>query len=305
MMVYVGQLESYAKGSEVLQKLAGVDVCAAQLYRVTNTYGALLEGEMIADEAVPELGVVEETEVVYAEMDGGMILTDDDWREVKVGRLFRENDCRAGASEYRNGSIQESRYSALLGGYQAFMNHFDTVIKPYGHLDERLVFISDGAIWIKNWITENYPEATQILDLFHVKEHLAKFAEHTQMDGLRRRKWLDEQEDRLLSGRFEEVVRSIRAFLLPLPRARKEQQSLIKYLLDNEYRMQYQSYLECGLFIGSGAIEAAHRTVVQCRLKRSGQRWSEGGAQNMLNLRVVYMSNQWYKVLNLIQKQAA
>lgn len=292
MMVYVGQLETYAKGVEVLEKLAGVDVCEAQLYRVTNTYGALLEPEIMQEEIAPPLGVVEENEVVYAEMDGGMILTDEDWREVKVGRVFRENDCRSSASENRNGSIQQSRYSAYLVGYQEFMSRFDPVIIPYGQLGDRLVFISDGALWIKNWISEHYPEATQILDLYHVKEHLAKFAELAEPDTVMRRKWLDVQADRLLSGGLGQVIQADGAFALPLPRARKEQQNLIKYLLDNEYRMQYQQYLESGLFIGSGAIEAAHRTVVQCRLKRSGQRWSENGAQNMLNLRVAYRSNQ-------------
>ena len=77
-MVYVGQMECYTQGVELLEKLADVDVCEAQLYRVTNTYGALLEPEIMQDETVPELGVVDEVEVVYAEMDGGMILTDDE-----------------------------------------------------------------------------------------------------------------------------------------------------------------------------------------------------------------------------------
>ena len=199
------------------------------------------------------------------------------------------------------GFTRESWYSAYLGGYQEFMNRFDHIIMPYGYLNERLVFISDGALWIKNWITENYPEATQILDLYHVKEHLAKFAELAQPDAVKRRKWLDDQALSLLNGDLGQVVQSVRAFTLPLPRARKEQQNLVNYLLDNEYRMHYQDYLQSGLFVGSGAIEAAHRTVVQCRLKQSGQRWSENGAQNMLNLRVAYMSNQWHKVLNLIQ----
>jgi hypothetical protein len=305
MMVYVGQMETYAKGVEVLKKLAGVEVCEAQLYRVTNAYGALLEPEIIQEEIVAEPAAVDELEVVYAEMDGSMILTDDDWREVKVGRLFRENDCRKSTSQNRNGSIQQSQYSAYLGGYHEFMSRLGPVIMPYRHIGERLVFISDGALWIKNWITENYPEATQILDFYHVKEHLAKFAELAQPDSVKRRKWLDDQADRLLNGGLREVVQSIRLFALPLPRARKEQQNLINYLLDNEYRMKYHNYIEKGLFIGSGAIEAAHRTVVQCRLKRSGQRWSENGAQNMLNLRVAYMSNQWHKIVNLIQKTTA
>ncbi len=38
--------------------------------------------------------------------------------------------------------------------------------------------------------------------------------------------------------------------------------------------MQYHKYLKEGLLIGSGAIESAHKDVLQQRLKLSGQRWT-------------------------------
>lgn len=68
--------------------------------------------------------------------------------------------------------------------------------------------------------------------------------------------------------------------------------------------MDYKKYLHigCGI-IGSGAIESAHRTVVQKRLKLSGQRWSKKGAQNMLNLRVTQMNGQWNKVVKLVKTE--
>jgi len=57
----------------------------------------------------------------------------------------------------------------------------------------------------------------------------------------------------------------------------------------------------CGI-IGSGAIESAHRTVIQKRMKLSGQRWSITGAENMLRLRVISMNKQWAKVVDLLKK---
>lgn len=65
--------------------------------------------------------------------------------------------------------------------------------------------------------------------------------------------------------------------------------------------MRYGSFKAQGLLIGSGAIEAAHRHLIQHRLKLSGQRWTKQGAQQIANLRVAKKSNQWYKVLDLIQ----
>jgi hypothetical protein len=75
---------------------------------------------------------------------------------------------------------------------------------------------------------------------------------------------------------------------------------LINYYTSNKSRMNYPEYqkIGCGI-IGSGAIESAHRTLVQKRMKQSGQRWSCKGAQNMLNLRVVRKNNDWNKIIEL------
>jgi hypothetical protein len=59
--------------------------------------------------------------------------------------------------------------------------------------------------------------------------------------------------------------------------------------------------------IGSGAIESAYRTVIQKRMKQSGQLWSQNSAQHMLALRCARMSGRWNKIVNLIcsSKKAA
>lgn len=306
-MIYVGQLEVYSKGVEVLEKLAGVAINEAQLYRVTDMYGGILESgieESKEDSKTLSKADIGRDEVVYAEIDGSMIFTDDKWREVKVGRLFEQNACSKSTSKDRNGRIEQSQYVAYLGNYQEFARRFDLVLSPYSHLDKRLVFITDGALWIKNWIKENYPDATQILDLYHVKEHLGRFADLTQSTTSEKQKWLEEQGERLIQGELSNVIISVQAFILTSLSARQEQDKLVNYLSENEYRMQYKDYIEQGLFVGSGAIESAHRTVVQCRLKRSGQRWSIRGAQNMLNLRTAFMSDKWQTVVNLIQSPA-
>lgn len=54
--------------------------------------------------------------------------------------------------------------------------------------------------------------------------------------------------------------------------------------------------------MGSGAIESAHRNVVQQRLKLSGQRWSKRGAQQIVNLRAYKKSNRWTELIDLIKK---
>jgi len=61
---------------------------------------------------------------------------------------------------------------------------------------------------------------------------------------------------------------------------------------------------EQGLFIGSGAIESAHKAVLQERLKLSGQHWSLDGLQKMAQLRATYKSNRWHKIVEYAKNAA-
>ena len=79
---------------------------------------------------------------------------------------------------------------------------------------------------------------------------------------------------------------------------------LIGYYKNHEKRMQYHRFREKGLIIGSGAIESAHKDVLQKRLKLSGQRWTNNGLQQMAQLRVAYKSQKWDKIKQLCKKTA-
>ena len=104
------------------------------------------------------------------------------------------------------------------------------------------------------------------------------------------------QKDLLLENGIIRVIKNIKR----LAGQNIEAQKLIAYYEGNKDRMDYKSYQQigCGI-IGSGAIESAHRTVVQKRMKQSGQRWSWKGAQHMLNLRVIRKNLQWDKIIEL------
>ena len=59
--------------------------------------------------------------------------------------------------------------------------------------------------------------------------------------------------------------------------------------------MDYKSYLEAGLVIGSGVIESSNKLVVTKRLKQGGMHWSIAGAESIIFLRALYCSsgNEW------------
>jgi hypothetical protein len=79
---------------------------------------------------------------------------------------------------------------------------------------------------------------------------------------------------------------------LPKSRRKKFQQAY-NFIRKRTRHMQYAQFRDQGLPIGSGITEAACKTVFTQRLKLSGMRWGNRGAQVILDLRVCLLSDIW------------
>lgn len=115
---------------------------------------------------------------------------------------------------------------------------------------------------------------------------------------------MGQQKQRLLEGGVEEVLNELKNLKVVNKQARRAKEAVVHYYESNQHRMQYKQYRHKGYMIGSGAIEAAHRHVIQQRLKLSGQRWSRAGAQQIVNLRACKKSDQWNRIMQLIKTAA-
>jgi hypothetical protein len=100
---------------------------------------------------------------------------------------------------------------------------------------------------------------------------------------------------------LEEVIETVKRLKPRSEDAKIYKQKLIDYYIEHEDRMLYKTYRDKGLLIGSGPIEAAHRSVLQSRMKLSGQKWSIDGANAMANLRCYKKSNAWAIVESIIK----
>jgi hypothetical protein len=226
-----------------------------------------------------------------------MLFTRDaDWKEVKVGRMFKSTDCID--PNGKQSWIRHSQYLAYLENSKSFTSKMEGLIESYGDLGQRLVFINDGATWIRQWIEDAFPNAISILDYYHAMEHLHVFVNSHFTDKNKSEKWTIKQKQLLLDSQVKQVIKNIKN----INSQSKIAKELITYYETNIHRMDYKRYAQIGAgIIGSGAIESAHRTVVQKRMKLSGQRWGGLGAQNMLNLRVTYMNEKWDNVRELVK----
>lgn len=83
-------------------------------------------------------------------------------------------------------------------------------------------------------------------------------------------------------------------------KARDELDSVIGYLHNNRARMTYKSAINQNLPIATGPTEAACKTIVGVRMKRSGARFSQHGGQTVLTLRASLKSHRFSDLIDLL-----
>lgn len=281
IMCYLGQQKVFAEAEKELLLLKGVAISAKQIENVSHYYGEKVEQQLQKKILAGATAPAEQTDNkrYYAFLDGGMLLTrEEKWKEMKLARIFSEDE-RIAINEER-GYIHQSTYIAHLGGHKDFWQ------KVEYHLDSKaeMVLIADGAPWIWKRAEAMYPESIQILDFYHAKQHLCQWAEIAIANSEEKIRWIDFQSLLLLNDKVEEVIKNISARPAFTPLVKQKKKALIEYYTAHKERMKYRTFKLQGLMIGSGPIEAAHRHVIQQRMKLSGQRWTKQGAQQIASL---------------------
>jgi hypothetical protein len=220
---------------------------------------------------------------LHAAMDGVMVPIGPDWREAKVGEVYRRG---------KDGGVERISYYATLSDSKRFGRRLRTLAQAEGFDYCRTrALLGDGAEWIWQEGAKHFPQTTEIVDLFHVLEHLwalarARFAEATAA-----KQWVNTQKERLLKNEVKNVIAAVAAWEPESKDAVELQRTTAQYLRGQAHRMRYRTYLEHGFHLGSGVAEAGCKQVVQARLKGAGMRWSEGGAEAMLHLRAAVCSS--------------
>jgi hypothetical protein len=185
----------------------------------------------------------------------------------------------------------------------------ELTLRNLGH-DRPVVCLLDGerALWDARRIY--FPEAVGILDLFHVLERLWAVAHCFHKEGSDGAKQFVEHRLRdVLQGRVSYVISGLRHRLRTEKLGGQRQRvvrSAVEYLSNNQDHMRYDEYLSAGYPIGSGVAEGACRHLVKDRLEQTGMRWTVEGAQAMLQVRALYLNDQWedYLAFRVEQEQA-
>jgi hypothetical protein len=295
----------FAKAARLLEVLAGVRLTVKRVERAAEASGtaaALAVGDragLITGRKLMPLPPSPLPDKLYAAIDGtGVPVTaketarrdgkGDDGRartrEVKLAVFFTQDKLDARGYPVRDPG--SSSYIATFEPAHAFAGLVEAEgIRRSARHVRQLTILGDGATWIWGIAGSKFPEATQIVDLFHAREHLHDLARVLEFIlGDRKDDWLTARLEDLDYGDIDGICAAARAYSLAGVK-KDELDTALGYFENNAPRMRYHWSRSRGLFVGSGAIEAGCKSVIGQRLKLSGMHWTVEGANAIATLR--------------------
>ena len=311
MMGRAGSRSTFKEGRDDLKIYAGIEVSAKDLERVAEKIGEEMEifsaqeREEIMGRQIPVN--VEKIPILYVSYDGtGIPMTKAELngrkgkqtdgsaltREAKLGCVFTQT----GVDE-KGFAVRDPDSTSFVGAIETAEEFgwriFAEALRRDLWSAERVVVLGDGAQWIRNLAETHFPGATQIVDLYHAREHVSDlckilFAGNVRQIVRHRLRWWT----LLDAGKVERIINQAIRRLPEESIAKKKAELELQYLKRNKERMRYSHFRSLGLFVGSGVIEAGCKTIIAQRLKQSGMEWSLRGANSITALRCIMKSGR-------------
>lgn len=304
MMCRVGSSRPYGLAEEDLRELAGLSVNAKAIERICRELGKEAEALVVKLPWTLE----KQGETAYISMDGTGVPVvkretegrrgkgadgEAKTREAKLGCVFTQTGFDEEGHPIRD--EKSTTYIGAIENAEEFGKRIYAEAQRRG-VDrcKRVCVIGDGAPWIWNIVQEYFWNATQIIDLYHAREHYWEVGRLVFKEKSRRLwRWAEKRKEELDRGDVGAVIKALKRLTPKTEEIRREVDKTIGYYDQNKERMRYNRFRERGLFVGSGVIEAGCRSVIGQRLKQSGMHWTVRGANSIIALRCILMSHHW------------
>lgn len=308
MTASAAALVSFEESSGLLHELAGAEVSAKQVERAAETLGA----EIAKDERQDVARMREVAPTMYLGLDGtGVPMRPQEvadragkqadgsakTREAKLVTVWTaESRDKEGKPVRDPGSISYSAAieSAATPDTSPELSDFAARVQREasrrGFTEaRRQAMLGDGSAWIWNTGSELFPQATQVLDRFHAKEHLGDVGKVIYGDRPEGKAWIDARYDELDEGHLKSLVHALRSHI----GQHKEARDCIQYIWKNRRRMRYPEFEKQGFCTSTGVVESGCKVVVGTRLKRAGMHWTVKGANAIIALRCSKLSGRF------------
>ena len=275
----------------LLAEMGGMTPSVSTLQRLTQSMHE--RWESIAPETLASIRAAEDipADAVSASvsLDGVMVAlrageggcAEACWREASCGTVSFHDAKGNRMKTLYLGRMPESGKVRLKAQLASEVAHIRRV-RP----EIRIGAVADGAA--DNWtFLESLSPETEVIDFWHACEHLRVASDHAVAPH-----WFEKHRE-ILRHDPRGVAKVIRALCYLRDSAKGDRAEIereLAYFRKHRHRMRYHALKEEGVAIGSGVVEAACKTLVVQRLKRSGMRWRIVGGQAVLTFRALIKS---------------
>jgi len=236
------------------------------------------------------------------ETDGTMVNATEGWREAKIG-IFAKRE--------RGESVETSQWAervlpaptarfafARIANCEDFVADWGPTAARLG-VDpkrENLTVLGDGAEWIWKRAEEQFPGASQVLDIFHALKYVSDGAKGILGKGTPEVEQLTDRGRALLLSDGYPGIETWVGELLGMKVKGGDGASLgsmLNYLKGHEDRLNYALRLKRGQSIGTGMVEGAAKNRIGLRLKANNAEWRVENVGKMAGLCSAITSNCW------------
>jgi hypothetical protein len=313
MLATVGQEAPFDHGRQQMKLLAALEVTTKSVERTAEAIGEdiaarerkeieramQLDLPMVVGEPIPILYVQMDATgvpVVKAETEGRQGHEEGQpahTRQAKLGCVFTQTKWDQEGYPIRD--PDSTTYVAAIEPAQEFGKrlYLEAWKRGWSRAVQK-VFMGDGAECNWNIAEQHFPGATQIVDLYHAREHLWELVRKLHPnDKAQQNRWIMIHRNKLDEGLIEDLVQSLRSIESPNSELAEEIRTEANYFEKNAERMRYPEFRRQHLFVGTGVIEAGCKTLIGSRCKQSGMFWTVRGVNSILALRCCILNGRF------------
>ena len=283
---------SYEKAAQFLKKFTGLEVSRKKIHQLALEEGARIERweeerrQLVFEKGKDvEDGAEKAPPVLYVQVDGTGLndRATRSWMEAKVGASFSQRVLVLRDRIW----LRDKKSYASLEGAEAFGQKFFLECIKQGVLKAKKVFfIGDGAPWVRGLKEDYFPEATGVLDIWHLEREL-KWALGEEKKAL-----VESLKALALEGKGREIIRR----LMEESSRTKEAAKIKKIVEAMDYVQSNPDWIENiprVMGYGSGPVEKTVDITVARRFKKRGMSWYKKGANPLLKLRLLKLNGEW------------
>lgn len=290
--------DAFRQAESLLNDLAGWSIDAETIRRYCHEDAARARQRRGERQALPEQFAAAPGDREL-HIDAGKVNTPEGWRDVQVAVFAcREPGAPATAADYEQRDLPAPSVRSVIAEVeeaQAFGQRCTAEAERLELVADGLSVLGDGAEWIWNLAERCFAGATQLLDVYHGFEQLAKAGRAALgEEGLQ--EWLEGVRVQLIGDGYYGVCEAIADLTTDADRCQRlgaTTTEVLNYFCGQQGRLGYAVRLRRGQTIGSGLVEGTIKQRVNLRLKRSGARWQPKHVGAFVELLAMADTAEW------------